>query len=578
MVKGYPDVPVAREEQDLFDTSIYIESLADFIKTCKTPMTIAIQGDWGSGKTSMMNMIRGRLGNKVVTVWFNTWQYSQFDMSANLPISLLAYLTDRIGDEKSGKDMTKALFKVLKGAALLASRVVVENIAGETAANALAASSDEAINYAKAIEELKQQFKKTVDARLCAESKDRVVIFVDDLDRLAPEVAVEVLEVLKLFVDVDNCVYVLAVDYEVVSQGIRKKFGDAVSKEKGRSFFDKIIQLPFRMPVGLYNLDKYVTNTLKDLGIVVIDGDLAMYKDLIVRSIGQNPRSMKRLFNSFQLIKTVASKKNGAQKMDAHAQRILFGILCMQMAYEDLYDYLLTNRGSFTQSDFFCIADADALWQKIDKDTPQEDRRFLSAMYGFYQVFLQTIQLDTDSELSQDEVKNLSEIFSFSAITSNTTQAVEQVEDNARYRCRGVAKALVELLEKKHNKPYPLPYSLYQGRKEPEASARLDTMFKGLYCCFDIKVGIKNGQYTVEVYIYNTQKTYRRDFERAGETAFAGMKYAFVPGDANSYFVFLAQTPMGIDVDSPLQYWQIAEKCHEMTAAVIDAVLEKVYG
>jgi uridine kinase len=43
-------------------------------------MTIAIQGDWGSGKTSMMNMIQEQLDDRVVSTWFNTWQYSQFNM------------------------------------------------------------------------------------------------------------------------------------------------------------------------------------------------------------------------------------------------------------------------------------------------------------------------------------------------------------------------------------------------------------------------------------------------------------------------------------------------------------------
>lgn len=209
MIKGYPDVPVAQGKQDLFDIGIYIDSLADFINSCNTPMTIAIQGDWGSGKTSMMNMVRERLGDDVIPVWFNTWQYSQFDMSANLPVSLLTYLTERIGDEQSRKSMAKAVLKILKGTALLASKVVVENIAGGAAASVFDASSEETINYAKAIDEMKQQFRETVETRLLKEQKNRIVIFVDDLDRLSPEVAVEMLEVLKLFLDVENCVYVL---------------------------------------------------------------------------------------------------------------------------------------------------------------------------------------------------------------------------------------------------------------------------------------------------------------------------------------------------------------------------------
>ena len=68
----------------------------------------------------------------------------------------------------------------------------------------------------------------------------RIVVFIDDLDRIKPAIAVEILETIKLFVDVPNCVFVLALDYGVVSRGLKDKFG-IDEQELGRSFFDKII-------------------------------------------------------------------------------------------------------------------------------------------------------------------------------------------------------------------------------------------------------------------------------------------------------------------------------------------------
>ena len=61
MAKGNRDLPIDTMESDLFDLDRYYTGLADFIKKCETPLTIALQGDWGSGKTSMMNMIMGKL-------------------------------------------------------------------------------------------------------------------------------------------------------------------------------------------------------------------------------------------------------------------------------------------------------------------------------------------------------------------------------------------------------------------------------------------------------------------------------------------------------------------------------------
>ena len=87
---GYTDKPVEKLTEDSFGIKTYINGLCQFIVSCDTPMTISIQGDWGSGKTSMMNMIKEHLGEKIVPIWFNTWQFSQFNMGDQLALFLLS--------------------------------------------------------------------------------------------------------------------------------------------------------------------------------------------------------------------------------------------------------------------------------------------------------------------------------------------------------------------------------------------------------------------------------------------------------------------------------------------------------
>ena len=86
---GYPDKPVASITEDLFHVEVYVDALCQFIETCDTPMTVSIQGDWGSGKTSMMNMMKARMADSIWPVWFNTWQFSQFDMGNSLAFSMI---------------------------------------------------------------------------------------------------------------------------------------------------------------------------------------------------------------------------------------------------------------------------------------------------------------------------------------------------------------------------------------------------------------------------------------------------------------------------------------------------------
>jgi len=76
-------------DEDILCITNYTEGLSSFISECPTPMTIAIQGDWGSGKTSVMKMVAGQLQNDIHTVWLNTWMFSQFDTGINLSKSLI---------------------------------------------------------------------------------------------------------------------------------------------------------------------------------------------------------------------------------------------------------------------------------------------------------------------------------------------------------------------------------------------------------------------------------------------------------------------------------------------------------
>ena len=86
---GCTDKPVSNSTEDLFVVSRYVDGLCSFVRSCDTPMTISIQGDWGSGKTSMMNMMKKELEKDIWPIWFNPWQFSQFNMGNSLVFSMI---------------------------------------------------------------------------------------------------------------------------------------------------------------------------------------------------------------------------------------------------------------------------------------------------------------------------------------------------------------------------------------------------------------------------------------------------------------------------------------------------------
>ena len=95
-----------------------------------------------------------------------------------------------------------------------------------------------------------------------------------------------------------NCIFILAIDYQVVVKGLEEKFGKQTAENEWefRAFFDKIIQLPFMMPMGQYNIGKYVNNLLRETGFIDDEElDEEYIKQIVSYTIGGNPRSIKRL-------------------------------------------------------------------------------------------------------------------------------------------------------------------------------------------------------------------------------------------------------------------------------------------
>lgn len=95
------DVPRQHQQSDLFGIQVYQDALIKFIEHTDTPITIALQGEWGSGKTSLMNQLRYNLcdtdGAAYYPVWINTWQYSLMRTSSQAIIAILEGIIGQIG-------------------------------------------------------------------------------------------------------------------------------------------------------------------------------------------------------------------------------------------------------------------------------------------------------------------------------------------------------------------------------------------------------------------------------------------------------------------------------------------------
>ena len=422
---GITDMPCTSEEEDLLEISKYVKGLGKFIRECQTPMSIAIQGDWGTGKTSTLNLLKKNLEadkdtNGIKCVFFNTWQYSQFNMEDSLYVSFVHNLVKQCG----GND---EILRIVAAFGKLAFFKAVDWRFGANASEILDGFEKAKKAQMESVSKLQEDF-----AKLVKKTGKRLVIFIDDLDRLNPEVAVELLEIIKLFVNVENSIFVLAIDYEVVVKGVRKKYGENLSEEKCRNFFDKIIQLPFKMPVERYNLTELVRKAVQEQTHMTDEG-VNIVAEFISDVMGTNPRTFKRLVNAFFLINSVNEIGEEAESKTKEINDVLmFCSLCIQMCLPKLYELMVTASTKKQLKELLEVKAAEEIRAYVTKyfiDIEGTDKEFNEIIKGI-RLFHEEV-LNPVSEKFKEEVV-LEALFGLLAVTSITMVSADAVANSGR--------------------------------------------------------------------------------------------------------------------------------------------------
>ena len=386
-ISNLTDIPVNpnsdSNSKDHLKSERYIDALAEYIRYASTPTTLAIQGEWGSGKTSLMNQLQEKLCSNnnhlkpFYGVWLNMWKYSLMqkdsDMVLTSVINGMIYEVKQIieSNYKEDKSWLEGKFSRLKefGKPLVltgccAAANIISNYVGWSSIFG-GLNPQQTEDFRKNInltspdkiqKELEEAIQDLLDKdRQQGYTKKGFIFFIDDLDRIEPALAVSILELLKNIFESKNCIFILAIDYEVVVKGLVSKFGklDATNERAFRSFFDKIIQLPFTMPISAYEIEDYVTAALQQIQYYTeaelyqqLDTDkdvIGTISDFIANSTGPNPRAMKRLFNSLSLIQIMQKAivaAGDSEDLTVKDKLINFALVCIQIAYPTIYTFI----------------------------------------------------------------------------------------------------------------------------------------------------------------------------------------------------------------------------------------------
>ena len=236
-----PDLPITKSSEDKLNRESFAESLANVIlqSTFPTSFTVGLYGAWGSGKTSLLNMVIEQVEHRntdVVILRFNPWLCSD-------PKQLITQFFKQLASAiKIKKPTADSVCELVDQYADLFDAASLIPYAGGAIAAAGKMFTTKARNRMKR-KSNDMQGQKDEIIRTMVKENLKIIVSIDDIDRLSEEEIIAVFQLVKALADFPNAVYLLAFDYDVVVRALA-----TVQHGDGREYLEKVIQVPFEIP------------------------------------------------------------------------------------------------------------------------------------------------------------------------------------------------------------------------------------------------------------------------------------------------------------------------------------------
>ena len=415
-MKSYPIISDLPATNDLLDFKSYSNTLSSMIlhEGSSTPVTIGVFGPWGSGKTTLMKILKADLEKEEVnTIWFNAWKYSKdenlwaaflqsilLDIKKNLKIqnklyfnicmfwnsmkwedlpgfllanvlkifiSLIPYLVSWLYSQGGLEDSLKTLLKVGGGSLSLLIGIFfvikpwIKDLRQIIKIDfSILQRKYEYEQHIAFFDNFHKHFENIVKS-LPGRRKKKLCVFIDDLDRCSPDGILQVLNSIKLFLDIEGCVFVLGLDDKVV-----KSIFSAKNKNysiEANEYIDKIIQIPFYLPPlsrsEIKNFIQSISPDLPDKRCV----------EVFSEGLRTNPREIKKTINVFTLLWVLATNREGIKRIITPVR--LAKIVVIQHGYKELFEILKQQPNLLVELENYFRISEDQKVKTLDEESQQ---------------------------------------------------------------------------------------------------------------------------------------------------------------------------------------------------------------
>lgn len=320
------DEPLVNPSDDCLDRDSFAKRIFTLID--KTPLDthlrVGIFGDWGSGKTTAMNFIKYYCHKKEHPIaTFHPWQFhSREDAWKGLITSLDKGLST-LGKTPIGNFKRKRIVKAVSAKVRDLAEIADSKI-GKTIAKLILAPLENSLEETKA--------NVTRDLKELLGDK-RLYVFVDDLDRAEPEIVYDMLMLFNEIFDISQCIFIIGLDTETVSEVLRNKLGYMKSKD----FLDKIINWPFELPIpSSFNWDVLLEKELRKSAPNVVKEAIIS----VLPVLPKNPRKFKHYLRYMNSLHKGFLYRFGKEELD---WKMLYFAQLLRIEFPDIFRELMAT-------------------------------------------------------------------------------------------------------------------------------------------------------------------------------------------------------------------------------------------
>ena len=378
----YAEKPIISKNEDLLGREKVANNLAREIKYYKNKdsLTIGIVGKWGSGKTSFINMVLENFEeDEYIIIKFNPWNISSRKQLISDFFLQLSNNIEKKGNNKILETIGKSLGRLsnfFKPLSLIPTFSILNNI-GE-----IAEKGSQFINeYLETEKEDLETLKSNINQEL-EDLDKKILIVIDDIDRLCDEEIREMFQLVKSIADFKNTIYFLSYDREIVTKAL-----DKTQQGKGEEYLEKIVQVPLVLPyISKRDLDTIFINRLNmSINIPNEEYDNSYFSEIYNNGLGknfENLRDIERYMNVFNLGVHLAIEELNIIDYIA--------ITLIKVFEPNLYEYIKNNKEYFSGIKFDeflpknkkeILTELEEIYEKLKKLEKRKVKRLMEAIF-----------------------------------------------------------------------------------------------------------------------------------------------------------------------------------------------------